>query len=77
MLLMPPQTQRHRSAVAVVCYSHETPELPAGHQLLAGSLSPGPTVVKPAILLRRRLDWMMATSSAMRLLVSKSSVRRL
>lgn len=34
------------------------------------------TVVKPAILLRRRLDWMIATSSQMRLLVSKSSVRR-
>ena len=34
------------------------------------------TVVKPAILLRRRLDGMMATSSAMRLLVSKSRVRR-
>ena len=46
-------------------------------------LGPGPappcpvlllTVVKPAILLRRRLDWMIATSSQMRLLVSKSWV---
>jgi hypothetical protein len=35
-----------------------------------------PTVVKPAILLRRRFDWMMATSSQMRVLVAKSWVRR-
>jgi hypothetical protein len=35
------------------------------------------TVVKPAILLRRRLLWMMAISSQTRLLVSKSRVRRL
>jgi len=33
-------------------------------------------VVKPAILLRKRLDGMMAMSSAMRLFVAKSSVRR-
>ncbi len=35
------------------------------------------TVVKPAILFRSRFDWMIATSSHTRLLVSKSSVSRL
>ena len=36
-----------------------------------------PTVVNPAILLRRRFDWMTAISSHTRLFVAKSWVRRL
>lgn len=51
----------------------EVTSRPRANAALAGL---GHTVVKPAILLRRRFEGMMATSSAMRLLVAKSSVNR-
>lgn len=54
-----------------VFYSHFFPG-----KFLLSFYTPPTHVVKPAILLRRRLEGMMATSSAMRLLVAKSSVRR-
>lgn len=64
------------AAAHCICHTgSERNRTAAGRQC---GLAPGSalTVVKPAILLRRRLDWMIATSSQMRLLVSKSSVRR-
>ena len=48
-----------------------------GGRVLEAGEGEGLTVVKPAILFLSRFDWMIATSSHTRLLVSKSSVSRL